>query len=89
MRWILDRATKKMVPADEYYANKTQSRIHLISDVMEPVKSMADGKMYDSKSRYRAELRARDMVEVGNERVESPTYEPPSAAKELAEALSN
>jgi hypothetical protein len=40
------------------------------SDSMAPIISMADGKPYDSKSRYRADLKARGMIEVGNDRME-------------------
>jgi hypothetical protein len=38
------------------------------SDVMDPIRSMADGRMYDSKSEYRRGLKARGCIEVGNER---------------------
>lgn len=39
----------------------------IMSDVMEPVQSMLDGKMYDSKSALRATYRANGCVEVGND----------------------
>jgi hypothetical protein len=39
----------------------------VISDTMDAVRSMADGKIYESKSRMRAEQKARGYVEVGNE----------------------
>ena len=39
-------------------------------DTTEPFKSHADGKMYTSLSRYRAEYRARGLECVGNERAE-------------------
>ena len=38
-----------------------------ISDTMEPVKSMADGRIYDSKSAIRAGYKAGGFVEVGND----------------------
>lgn len=47
--------------------------LHIINDDMigaadiNGLQSHADGKMYDSKSRYRAELRARGCIEVGND----------------------
>lgn len=48
------------------------------SDTIDAFRSMADGKVYDSKSRYRADIRARGLIEVGNERVERrPTPMPP------------
>lgn len=52
-----------------------QAGFYVQSDTMDPIRSMADGRMYDSKSRYRGDLRARGMVEVGNERV-GPRPEP-------------
>jgi hypothetical protein len=42
----------------------------IISDTIEPFRSHADGKIYSSKSRYRADLKARGLIEVGNEKVE-------------------
>lgn len=45
----------------------------VISDTMGPIRSMADGRMYDSKSRYRAELAAHGCREVGNDRQERRT----------------
>jgi hypothetical protein len=39
----------------------------VISDTMDAVRCMADGKMYDSKSRMSATHRAHGCVEVGNE----------------------
>lgn len=42
---------------------------YIISDTMDPIRSMADGRMYDSKSRYRGDLRSRGLIEVGNERI--------------------
>jgi hypothetical protein len=50
----------------------------IITDTIDPIRSMADGKMYDSKSMYRKELRARGCYEVGNDRIERrPTPLPP------------
>jgi hypothetical protein len=42
---------------------------YVITDEMAPVRSMADGQMYDSKSRIRSTYRARGLREVGNEKV--------------------
>ncbi len=39
----------------------------LIRDQHEPFKSMADGRTYDSKSAYRQSLKARGLVELGND----------------------
>lgn len=40
---------------------------HIMTDVMEPVQSMATGKLYDSKSAIRAEYKRLGMVEIGND----------------------
>lgn len=40
----------------------------VISDGMDAIQSMADGKMYDSKSNYYRDLKARGYEVVGNER---------------------
>jgi hypothetical protein len=40
---------------------------YVISDTMGAIRSQADGKMYDSKSRYYSDLRARGLECVGND----------------------
>lgn len=41
------------------------------------IKSQFDGKVYTSKAKYRAELKARGLIEVGNERREFEPRPPP------------
>jgi hypothetical protein len=48
-------------------AGAGEARFYVQSDTIAAFQSMADGKMYDSKSRYRADLKARGLIEVGNE----------------------
>jgi hypothetical protein len=43
-----------------------------------PFRSMADGKMYDSKSEYRKSLKAQGYEEVGNEDMRPPKPKEPS-----------
>lgn len=51
---------------------------HIVSDNIEPFRSHADGQIYSSKSLYRQDLKARGLIEVGNEQVQSaPTRLPP------------
>lgn len=67
-------------------------RFYVQSDTIEPFRSMADNRMYDSKSRYRADLKARGMIEVGNEVVEHrPAPMPPvkQTLREVYHRLSN
>ena len=61
-----------------------------ISDYHEPFKSMATGEMTNSKSRYRAEIRARGFEELGNEIQECTggEFEPSDWRDDLAETAS-
>lgn len=56
---------------------------YVISDTIDPFRSMADGQMYDSKSRYRRDLAARGLAEVGNDRVERRETAPPPVRETL------
>lgn len=63
--------TGRLVSADQYVRPRGP-RSHLpapqvIGDTMDPVQSMLDGKLYDSKSRLRATYREAGVVEVGND----------------------
>lgn len=42
-------------------------RIHVISDTMDPIKSMASGLMHDSKSTYYKEVKAKGYEIVGDD----------------------
>ena len=46
---------------------RNDPRVHVIGDVMAPVRSMANGKIYDSKGKYRSDLRAMGLTEVGTD----------------------
>ena len=64
-----------------------RQRIHIIGDHHEPFRSQADGRIYDSKSKYRADIKARGLDEVGNERAAFMRREEPkqdSIADDLA-----
>lgn len=50
----------------------------LIRDQTDPFKSMADGKVYDSKSAYRQTLKDRGLVELGNDAPIAPPPPPPA-----------
>lgn len=58
-------------------------------DITDPFKSMADGKYYSSKKKYRANLRAQGFVEVGNEKLEPKEYKPdlPKIKRQVAHSL--
>lgn len=69
-RCIWDRSARNgrgdWVPAHEY-RRPVKSGLQIIG-APEPFQSMADGKFYTSREKYRADLRARGFEEVGNER---------------------
>jgi hypothetical protein len=56
------------IPREEVVIRKG---MHVISDYIagpgDALKSMADGKMYDSKSTYRKSLKAQGLIELGND----------------------
>ena len=54
----------------------------IIRDDMPAVKSMASGKMYDSKSAIRAEYRARGLIEIGSDIPEVKQPERPKITKD-------
>lgn len=60
----------------------------LASDVMEPVQSQLDGRLYDSKSALRASYRAAGVTEVGNDasRLKRPKRRP-IADKPIADVV--
>lgn len=74
-RFRFDRTTGQVVPAEVLVRRRleelraTRSGLcapHVVSDGCE-LRSMADGAVYTSKAAYRADLRARGLIEVGND----------------------
>lgn len=70
-----------------HFGEQATSGFYVISDTMEPMRSMADGKMYDSKSQYRGDLRARGLIEVGNDRIERRPVQAPPVREHMRQAL--
>jgi hypothetical protein len=48
--------------------NEKDSAAFVISDTMQPVRNMLDGKFYDSKSKFRSTTRAYGCEEVGTDK---------------------
>lgn len=90
-RYIFDRAQGCVVEAASWEGPPPPRRAPaVIGDSHEPFKSMADGRVYDSKSRYRAELKARGMVELGNdvpEHRDASTFEPAGVEADIKESF--
>jgi hypothetical protein len=60
------------------------------ADAMDPLRSMADGQIYDSRSAYYASVRAAGCEVVGNERApfdRRPAFEPSRAGADIKIAL--
>lgn len=79
-----DREMRDWVPAP---TRCYRPRIMIISDQHEPFKSMADGKMYDSKSAYRRSLKVHGCEEVGNEYHEPKAFEPEGVEQDVKDAM--
>lgn len=60
-----------------------------ISDYIEggELKSMVDGKMYDSKSQYYKSLKERGMVIVGNEKMENKKIDSDLTGRDIKDAI--
>lgn len=71
--FVFDRATGELVDRDEFYSRQpalARSNLPcpmLMTDHMDPVQSMVDGRMYDSKSALRRTYRQAGVIEVGND----------------------
>lgn len=70
-----------------HFGVKANAAPFVHSDTMDAMVSMADGKMYDSKSRYRTELRAHGCYEVGNDSMERSTTSAPPVRDALRHTL--
>lgn len=59
--------TREFVPAEKLPPRESGPVV--IQDSCDPFLSHADGKIYESKSAYRRELKARGLVELGNDQI--------------------
>jgi hypothetical protein len=60
----------------------------IASDIMSPVQSQLDGKIYDSKSALRATYRSAGVIEVGNDPARlKPRQKPPVEDRAIADAV--
>lgn len=83
MKYI--RYDGQWVPADAF--QRVPSRFPaIIRDGMEPLRNMADGKLYDSKSEFRRTTRAHGLIEVGNEQQTTARARLPKAGLDVAKA---
>lgn len=59
----------------------------VISDTMEPIRSMADGKMYNSKSVYARSVKAAGCEIIGNDTVPRRRTEMPPVREDIRRAI--
>lgn len=80
-----------LVPKSEREPTPRHSRYKgIITDSHEPFRSMADGKIYDSKSAYRRSLKAYGYEETGNERPNlkpAPDPDPKEIERDVVETI--
>ncbi len=57
----------KLVDKSQAYGEPKLWKTGIISDIMEPTKHMASGRLIDSKARFRAETKATGCIELGSE----------------------
>lgn len=89
-RWIWDRSRQELVPAEEYCAQQTTQRSHfVISDTLDGVLNPADGKRYDSKSKYYRAVRDAGCEIIGNEPMtpKARQYDPGPVAPDIKRAI--
>ena len=79
-RYVYDHALEKVIEVAE---RGFERRLHIISDNQEPLRHPVTGKVYSSKSRFRADTKAAGCEEVGNEKMVS-THSKPSAEQRRA-----
>lgn len=73
-----------------HFGGKAESAPYVRTDGMDPIRSMADGKVYDSKSGYYASVRRADCEIVGNDRAgygPRPEYRPQGVAQSIKTAI--
>lgn len=63
----------RLVDKSQSYNEPKLWKTGIISDIMEPTKHMASGRVIDSKARFRAETKATGCIEVGTEPIRPRT----------------
>lgn len=76
-------------PEPALHARSVHGCPMVIGDTMEPVQSMLDGKMYDSKRTLRATYRAAGVTEVGNDPAIHRKAPKPKANRQAIKAAVN
>ncbi len=90
-RYVYDAACGKVVELPQREGPPLPGRAPMvISDTQAPFRSMASGQVFDSKSAYRADLRARGFREVGNDvpsHRDARDYAPAQVERDIADSI--
>jgi hypothetical protein len=89
-RFIQDRVTGKLIPAEEYYA-RDEVKAPMVMNDIQPYRSMIDGRMITSRSTHREHLKSHGCVEVGNDWKQPERKVDPSAGlkRRIAEIVNS
>jgi len=82
------RRNGKIIPKSEAEPIERTAAPHIISDYLPDLVHPSTGKRMDSKSRFRAETRARGLTEVGTEQLrDTRRIEMPDMKRSIADAI--
>lgn len=88
---LIDFSKEIVVPAKRERLPPARSSLaapRIASDIMAPVQSQLDGKLYDSKSALRATYRQAGVVEIGNDPARHKPFErPKTSRKEIKDVV--
>lgn len=83
-RYIQDPITHKLIPAEEWYANRTEPNAPMVMPDLQPYRSMVTGEEIGGRRQHREHLKAHNVVEVGNsfDKATPKPIAPPKGLKE-------
>lgn len=68
-RYIQDRHTGKLIPADEYFDTHSEINAPSVLADMQAYRSPLDGSIVDGRAAHRQHMRKHGVIEVGNEKL--------------------
>lgn len=84
--WKDDRITKESIPIDEWNRRYGGPQTHSILKDMDPYKNVY-GEVIGGRKQHRDFLKARGVVEVGNEKIEKQYEEAPGVSEDIRRAM--
>lgn len=89
-RFIWDKETHELVPADRYYRPQDSANAPMVMADISPYQSQVDGSMIQGRRQHREHLRQHNLIEVGNETKHLKpygTYKPSGVKEDLIRAV--